>query len=87
MPAKKLTNIAEVRTTKTLSDIQADMSTLYEEVRAGEVELKAAAELANIAGKYLKAEQLKLAREIFIAEKNRMSKLRDAAAAELVTKD
>jgi hypothetical protein len=50
---------------KTLNDIKQDMSTLYEEVRGGTVELKTASELANIAGKFLKAEQLQLAREIF----------------------
>lgn len=51
---------------KSLSDIQEDMSKLYDEVRAGKMELKTASELANIAGKYLKAEQLKLARDIFL---------------------
>lgn len=50
---------------KTLEDVQRDMSALYEEVRTGRTDLKVGAELANIAGKYLKAEQLKLAREIF----------------------
>jgi hypothetical protein len=56
---------------KTLSDIKQDMSDLYDQVRDGTVELKSAAELANIAGKYLKAEQLELAREIFIASQGR----------------
>lgn len=51
---------------KTLDDIKADMSRLYDEVNTGRTELKTAAELANIAGKYLKAEQLQLAREIFL---------------------
>jgi hypothetical protein len=51
---------------KTLVDIQLDMSELYEAVKAGTMEVPTAAELANIAGKYLKAEQLKLAREIFM---------------------
>jgi hypothetical protein len=55
---------------KTLLNIQEDMSELYEEVRAGNTDLKAAAELANIAGKFLKAEQLKLAREIFTSASN-----------------
>ena len=50
---------------KTLDDVKQDMSTLYDEVRGGTVELKTASELANIAGKFLKAEQLQLAREIF----------------------
>ncbi len=51
---------------KTLDDIKLDMSVLYDEVREGSTELKIAAELANIAGKFLKAEQLQLAREIFV---------------------
>ena len=51
---------------KTLSDIKQDMSDLYDQVRAGQVDLKTAGELANISGKFLKAEQLELAREIFL---------------------
>jgi hypothetical protein len=54
---------------KTLSDIKQDMSDLYEQVRAGQVDLKTAGELANISGKFLKAEQLELAREIFLNSK------------------
>lgn len=50
---------------KTLDDVKSDMSDLYEQVKAGEADLKTAAELANITGKFLKAEQLKLAREIY----------------------
>ena len=53
---------------KTLDDVKRDMSILYDEVNNGTTELKAAAELANIAGKYLKAEQLQLAREIFTSQ-------------------
>jgi hypothetical protein len=53
--------------TKTLDDVKTDMSELYEQLREGTVEVKLASELANITGKYLKAEQLKLAREIFDA--------------------
>jgi len=52
---------------KTLNDIKADMSSLYDELQAGTCELKTASELANIAGKFLKAEQLDLAREIFMS--------------------
>jgi len=48
-----------------LDDVKSNMSDLYEEVRNGTTELKIAAELANIAGKYLKAEQLILAERIF----------------------
>lgn len=52
-----------------MNDVKVAMSTLYEELRAGRTDLKMASELANIAGKYLKAEQLQLAREIFLADK------------------
>lgn len=65
--------------TKTLEDVKADMSELYEQVKAGEADLKTASELANITGKYLKAEQLKLAREIF--EQNAPQQARLAHAA------
>lgn len=51
-----------------LNAIQNDMRALYDEVRDGKTELKVADTLANIAGKGLKAEQLKLAREIFVSE-------------------
>jgi len=54
---------------KTLDDVKSDMSTLFEELRKGKVEIKMAAELANITGKFLKAEQLMLAREIFEASR------------------
>lgn len=50
---------------KSLDDIKREMSDLYDGLKNGTVELKVASELANIAGKYLKAEQLELAREIF----------------------
>lgn len=50
---------------KSLDDVKTDMSDLYAQVRDGTIELKVASELANITGKFLKAEQLKLAREIF----------------------
>lgn len=50
---------------KTLNDIKLDMSELYEKVNDDHTDLKKAAELANIAGKFLKAEQLLLARQIF----------------------
>ena len=53
---------------KSLNDIKIDMSTLYDELNSGVAELKTASELANIAGKYLKAEQLQLAREIFLSQ-------------------
>ncbi len=50
---------------KTLDDVKTAMGTLYEQLNTGQTERAQAAELANIAGKWLKAEQLKLAREIF----------------------
>ena len=52
---------------KDLNNIKQDMSTLYDELRAGEIDLKLASELANVAGKYLKAVQLDLATEIFLS--------------------
>ena len=54
---------------KTLTDVKADMSDLYEQVKSGACDLKLAAELANITGKYLKAVQLEFAREVFTANK------------------
>ena len=53
--------------TKTLSNIKSDMSVLYEQVRCGTTDLKTAAELANITGKFLKAAQLEFAQEVFAA--------------------
>lgn len=55
--------------TKTLSDVKADMSALYNQVRDGVCDLKLAAELANITGKYLKAVQLEFARDVFLSNK------------------
>ena len=51
---------------KTLTDIKQDMSDLYEAVKAGSIDLKTASELANISGKFLKAEQLELATAVFL---------------------
>ena len=51
---------------KTLMNIMEDMSALYDQVDQGKCELKKASELANISGKYLKAYQLDLAKEIFM---------------------
>lgn len=65
--------------TKTLEDVKADMSDLYEQVKGGEADLKLASELANITGKFLKAEQLKLAREVFEHNKPQQLKLANAA--------
>lgn len=63
----------ETKSIKTLVNIQEDMSELYDQVKGGDVDLKAASELANIAGKFLKAEQLILAREIFTSQRGRLS--------------
>lgn len=52
---------------KTLADVKADMSELYEQVKAGDCDLRLAGELANITGKYLKAVQLELATEVFMS--------------------
>ena len=67
--------------TKSLDDVMLDMSVLYDGVAGGATELKVAAELANISGKYLKAYQLKLATDIFIGQRGK--KLEDLDAARL----
>lgn len=64
---------------KTLDDVKADMSELYEQVKSGDADLKTASELANITGKFLKAEQLKMAREIFESGKPLQAKLTNAS--------
>jgi hypothetical protein len=51
---------------KSLTDVKTDMSELYEQVKAGTCDLKLAAELANITGKYLKAAQLEFAKEVYL---------------------
>lgn len=51
---------------KNLNDIKQDMSNLYEALLIGSIDLEVASELANISGKFLKAEQLQLAREVFV---------------------
>lgn len=59
---------------KSINNIKQDLSNLYDELLNGQVELKTASELANIAGKLLKAEQLDLAREVFLSGKpNRLT--------------
>ena len=52
---------------KSITDIKQDMSELYDALKFGAVDLKIASELANIGGKLLKAEQLELAKEIFLS--------------------
>ncbi len=54
---------------KTLNTIKKDMSELYESLKDGKIDIKLAGELANISGKFLKAEQLELARDIFLSNK------------------
>jgi hypothetical protein len=51
---------------QTMQDIRNAMAKLYRDLESGEIDLKTAAELANITGKFLKAEQLELARDIFL---------------------
>jgi len=52
--------------TKTLEDVTQDLSSLYENFKAGLVDRADADSMANISGKIIKIEQIKLAREIFI---------------------
>ena len=56
---------------KTLTDIKQDMSELYDALKAGEIDIKIAGELANLSGKFLKAEQLELAKDIFMSNRSR----------------
>jgi len=51
---------------KNMNDVRQQMSELYDQLKAGEIDIKTASELANITGKFLKAEQLELARDIFL---------------------
>ena len=51
--------------TKTRNDVMQDMSELYEDLKNERIKHEAAAELANIAGKYLKADSLNLAWAMF----------------------
>ena len=53
---------------KTLEDIKRDMSALYDDINGDRTDLKKAAELANVAGKFLKADQLEFARSVFVAQ-------------------
>lgn len=52
--------------TKTLADVMADMSDLYEQVKSGDCDLRVASELSNITGKYLKAVQLDFAKDLWL---------------------
>jgi hypothetical protein len=62
---------------KSLNDIKSDMSDLYEALKAGTVDLKVASELANISGKFLKAEQLQLAREVFMENRAKFNPIKE----------
>lgn len=55
---------------KTLDDIKADMSDLYEQVKDGTTDMRLAAELANISGKFMKAYQLQLAESQWLESRN-----------------
>ena len=69
---------------KTLDDVKQDMSDLYEDLKSGKTELKMASELANVAGKFLKAEAMILAREVFVSgftSKVKIEKLEDKRKA------
>jgi hypothetical protein len=50
---------------KTLDEVKADLSRLYDELRDGRLQREDAAEMANIAGKFIRADALLLAREMF----------------------
>lgn len=65
---------------KLILDVEAEMSALYDAVRAGTVDLETARELSNIAGRYLRAVQLKLAREAFAADNEKLRFAREVVA-------
>lgn len=51
--------------TKSLKDIQQDMSLLYDQVNNAQIDLNTASELTNITGKLLRAYELDLTRQVF----------------------
>lgn len=53
---------------KSLDDLNADMSALYDKLNEGGVDLKVAQELANIGGKLLKIQALMWAKEVFATD-------------------
>lgn len=64
---------------KSLEDVQQKMSALYDQVESDQVDLKKADSLANIAGKYLKAEQIMFAKEVFRNNRPAVPLLKKAA--------
>lgn len=55
-----------------LDEVTGNMRELYEGVRSEGTDLKTADSLANIAGKILKAQQLILAREMFVSDQGKL---------------
>lgn len=53
---------------KNLDDLNQDMSSLYDGLNAGTVDLKVAQELANIGGKLFKIQSLMWAKEVFMKD-------------------
>jgi hypothetical protein len=53
----------------TLTTVKNNLADLYSAVLAGTVDIKTAGELANIAGKQIKIEQLEFAKEVFAKER------------------
>lgn len=51
---------------KTLIDVKQDMSDLFELLKNNKIDIQTASEMANVTGKFLKAEQLILARDVFL---------------------
>jgi len=56
---------------KSLDDIGADLSEVFDQLRAGTMDRVEAEALFNGGGKIIKVHQLKLAKEIFTATKGR----------------
>lgn len=67
---------------KTMDDIKQDMTDLYERVKAGTIDLKVAKTLAQVTQANLKAEQLKLNRQVFESDLSTgVNKIRPEAPA------
>lgn len=71
MKREKMTDV-DLEMADILGEVTANMRELYNGVNSRETDLKMADSLANIAGKILKAQQLILAREIFVQEKSKL---------------
>lgn len=52
-----------------LSDVKAELSKVYDRLDSGQMEIKDADSRANVLGKYIKADALEFAKEVFRANR------------------